>query len=438
MDATLTLATSFSTLRTLLVCGTLLIDTAFCPAAETASQREAVFRTVLRRQGDDGVHTYRIPGLATTPTGTLIAVFDVRHKNAADLPGDIDVGTMRSTDNGETWSRMQIVLDFDKDEKDSRGNGVGDPAILVDRKTGRILVAALWSKGNRAWNGSGPGLKPEETGQLVIARSTDDGKSWSKPANITQKIAGRDPKWRLCFNGPGSGIQLRSGELVFPAQFRDAGGTPHACLIFSSAGGDTWTISPPAIPAKPPTSESQLAELADGSLLLSMRDESRRGKRAWSRFTWKGDLSKGTWSEPWFAVPDPTCMASLVGRSKGMILSSNPNSAKQRVALTIRESTDEGKTWFDGRVLDPRRCAYSCMAVLKDGRIGVLYECGDKSDIETLIFARFTLDWLHGAERKRWPGGRRRSALHLAPPTPIPPRPRSKTSRYLSPGSSPP
>ena len=369
--------------------------------ADHAVPQEGVFRTVLRRQGDDRVHTYRIPGLATTPAGTLIAVFDMRHKSSGDLPGDIDVGMMRSTDNGNTWSKMQVVLDFDQAELNSRGNGVGDPTVVVDRKTGHILVAALWSQGNRAWNGSGPGWSPAETGQLVLTRSTDDGQTWSQPVNITRKITGRNPKWRLCFNGPGDGIQLRGGALVLPAQFRDAEGAPHSCFIFSSDGGDTWTISPPAIPTKPPTSESQIAELADGSLLLSMRDESRSGKRAWARFTWKDDLSTGKWSQPWFTVPDPTCMASLISYPQGPLLFSNPNSARQRIALTIRASADDGQNWSDGRLLDPRPCAYSCLTVLKDGNIGVLYECGDKGNIETLTFARFSLKWVEGTEGKR-------------------------------------
>ena len=380
-------------------CGLLLAST--LRADDPRPGEEGVFRSVLRRQGDDKVHTYRIPGLATTPTGTLIAVFDLRHENAGDLPGDIDIGIMRSTDDGETWSRMQLILDFDKAEKDSRGNGVGDPAVLVDRKTGHILVAGLWSKGDRAWSGSGPGLSPDETGQFVLTRSTDDGKTWSKPINITRKINGRDPGWRLCFNGPGNGIQLRDGPLVFAAQFRDAAGVPHSCFVYSSDGGDTWTISPPAIPKTPPTSESQIAELPDGSLLLSMRDESRSGKRAWARFTWKDDLSKGTWGEPWFTVPDPTCMASLVSHPKGPLLFSNPNSATERVALTIRTSTDDGKTWSDGRLLDPRPCAYSCLTVLRDGSVGVLYECGDRSNVETLSFARFPLSWVTGPGNTR-------------------------------------
>lgn len=352
----------------------------------------AVFRKIIRQPGDDGSKAYRIPGLAATPKGTLLAVFDIRHDGGGDLPGNIDVGLMRSTDDGESWSPMRPVLDFSKSEPDSHGNGVGDPAILVDSQTGTAFVVALWSKGNRAWNGSGPGLTPDETGQFVMTRSSDDGLTWTAPINLTSRIKGRDPKWRLLFNGPGSGIQLRNGTLVFAAQFREANGTAHSCFLFSRDHGESWTLSPPAIPGQPPTSESQIAELEDGSLLLSMRDESRSGERAWARWTWKptGDaLTPGQWSEPWHVVPDPTCMASLIRHPHGELLFSNPNSRKQRVALTVRISNDGGQSWSDGRLLDPRGCMYSSMAILNDGRIGILYEVAG-----TLTFARFPLEWV--------------------------------------------
>jgi BNR repeat-like domain/Carbohydrate esterase, sialic acid-specific acetylesterase len=349
-----------------------------------------VFRQVLRKPGDDGSQAYRIPGLATTPKGTLLAVFDIRYSGGADLPADIDVGLMRSTDDGATWSPMQRILDFDKAEPNSRGNGVGDPTILVDRQTGTVWVAALWSKGNRGWNGSGPGLTPEETGQFVLTKSSDDGVTWSPPINITKHI--KDPQWKLCFQGPGAGIQTTDGTLIFPAQFRDASGTAHSCFIFSRDHGSTWTISPAAIPGKRPTSEAQIAELDDGSLLLTMRDESRSGQRAWAQWTWNtpNDAKpQGKWSEPWFTVPDPTCMASLIRHPHGELLFANPNSATQRVALTIRTSHDCGRSWSDGQLLDSRGCMYSCLTVLKDGRIGILYEVGG-----TLTFARFPLDWV--------------------------------------------
>jgi len=370
-----------------------------CASPSLAPSPEPVFRTVIRRQGDDSVHTYRIPALATSREGTLIAVFDVRHRTSGDLPGDIDVGMMRSTDNGTTWAPMQVILDFDKDAPGSQGNGVGDPAVLVDRRTGRILVVALWSHGNRAWNGSGPGLSPEETGQLVMTQSDDDGRTWSPPINLTARIAGRDPAWRLLFDGPGNGIQLRDGTLVFAAQFRDAEGTPHSCFIYSSDGGESWTVSTPAIPAHPPTSEAQVAELAEGSLLLSMRDESRSGQRAWARYTWQGDLARGTWSGPWFTVPDPTVMASLIQYPGGPLLFANPNSANERVNLTIRTSTDGGRTWSEGRLLDPRPCAYSSLTVLRGGEIGALSECGDAHAYESLTFARFSLRWVEEPPR---------------------------------------
>lgn len=354
----------------------------------------AIFRKVIRKQGDEGVHTYRIPGLATTPKGTLIAVFDLRHQNAGDLPADIDVGSMRSTDNGETWSSMQRVLDFDASEPGSHGNGVGDPAILVDSKTGAVFVAAIWSKGERAWHGSGPGMSPDETGQLVIAKSTDDGVTWSKPVSITSQV--KPPEWRLCLTGPGNGIQLRDDTLVFAAQFKGADGIPHSCFIASTDHGESWKIAPAANPNTLPTSECAVTELADGSLLLSMRDESRSGKRAWAQWTWKGSLMVGQWSEPWSTVTDPTCMASLLRHPNGELLFSNPNNPKKRVAMTIRTSSDGGRTWSDGKVLDPRPSSYSCMTVLRDGHIGILYETGPKRGIETLTFARFPLAWVLG------------------------------------------
>lgn len=349
----------------------------------------AIFRKVIRGQGQDGDQSYRIPGLATTVKGSLLAVFDIRRESARDLPANIDVGLLRSTDQGETWSPLQVILDYDSRAPGSLGNGVGDPSLLVDRETGVVWVAALWSKGDRGWNGSGPGLTPDETGQLVVTRSADDGVTWSPPINITSQV--KRPEWFLCFQGPGAGIQLRDGTLVFPAQFRDAKQVAHSCFIYSKDHGTHWFISPPAIPTTPPTSESQIAELSDGSLLLSMRDESRSGRRAWSRFLPGRDISHGHWTDTRFDLPDPTCMASLVRHPKGFLFFSNPGSERRREALTIRASRDDGKTWSKGLLIDPRPSAYSCMTVLSDGRVGILYECGDRSANETLTFSRLSV-----------------------------------------------
>jgi sialidase-1 len=265
--------------------------------------------------------------------------------------------------------------------------------VLVDAKTGAIFVAALWSKGPRGWFGSGPGLTPEQTGQFVLCKSTDDGLTWTKPESITPQI--KDPAWRLCFQGPGNGIQLRNGALVFPAQFKDAGGTAHSCFIASTDAGKSWKISPPAVPDKPPTSECAVAELSGNGLLLSMRNEGRSGQRLWAKWEWNGDVHSGKWGESWSSLPDPTCMGSLIRHPSGVLVFSNPAHAKSRVALTVRLSADDGRTWNAGRVIEPGGAMYSCLTVLKDGSLGLLYE---SSPDKGLVFARFPLSWIASAD----------------------------------------
>ncbi|RYF34663.1 MAG: exo-alpha-sialidase, partial [Cytophagaceae bacterium] len=153
----------------------------------------------LRKTGDDNVNTYRIPGLATTDKGTLLAVYDIRYDNDRDLPANIDVGLSRSTDGGKTWETMKNIMDLGAPHQN---NGIGDPAILFDPVTKRVWVAALWSKGNRSIAGSEPGLSPDTTGQFMLVSSDDDGRTWSAPVSITTQV--KNPAWHLYFNGPGN------------------------------------------------------------------------------------------------------------------------------------------------------------------------------------------------------------------------------------------
>ena len=345
---------------------------------------------VVRAAGQDGVHTARIPGLTTTNAGTLIAVYDHRYRSSGDLPGDIDVGMSRSTDGGRTWSPSRVILDMGDDPKWNH-DGVGDPAVLVDRETGRIWVAATWSHGNRSWNGSGPGMTPEETGQLMLTHSDDDGLTWSEPVNITEQV--KDPKWRFVLQGPGRGITMQDGTLVFAAQYRSApdgphGGKPFSTILWSKDRGERWHLG---TGVKVDTTEAQVVELDDGVLMINCRDN-RRGAR--SIYTTR-DLGQ-TWQvhpTSRSALVEPVCMASLLrvdhdalGR---LLLFSNPATTEGRFDMTLKVSRDDGASWPASMwtLYDQRKgFGYSCLTRIDADHVGVLYE-----GVRELYFLRFPI-----------------------------------------------
>jgi sialidase-1 len=58
---------------------------------------------------------------------------------------------------------------------------------------------------------------------------------------------------------------------------------------------------------------------------------------------------------------------------------------------TVRLSYDEGESWPVSRTVYPGSFAYSCLTVLPDGTVGLLYE---RDDYGKITFARFDLAWL--------------------------------------------
>lgn len=337
--------------------------------------------TGVRHAGNDGSASFRIPGLVTTNKGTLLGVYDVRYNNSADLQEHVDVGLSRSTNGGKSWEKMRLPLTFGEYNGLPAGqNGVGDPSILVDTKTNTVWVVAAWTHGmgnQRAWWSSHPGMDLNQTAQLVMAKSTDDGKTWSKPINITPQV--KDPSWYFLLQGPGRGITMYDGTLVFPIQFIDSTRIPNAGIMYSKDQGENWHIHNLA---RTNTTEAQVAEVEPGVLMLNMRDN-RGGSRAVSTTT---DLGK-TWTEHpsnRSALQESVCMASLIkvdasdnSTGKKLLLFSNPNTTKGRNQITIKVSLDGGLTWpaeYQIMLDEDDGWGYSCLSMIDPETVGILYE----------------------------------------------------------------
>jgi sialidase-1 len=342
----------------------------------------------------DGYNTYRIPAIVRARDGTLVAFAEGRKLGRGDS-GDIDLVVKRSRDGGRTWGAQSLVWD-------DGANTCGNPCPVVDLNTGTIWLLSTHNLGTdneaRIINQTSQGTRTS-----WVLHSDDHGATWSKPVEITATTT--DPAWGWYATGPGIGIQIErgphAGRLVIPANhsFDDPGGNlrggPYSHrthVIYSDDRGKTWRRGGTS---GANTNESQVVELAEppGGLLLNMRSYFGRSRRTHSTSRDGG----ATWTAPVDQpeLVEPVCQASILrhawpqaGRN-GLILFSNPAAPKVRVALTVRGSIDDARSWPGKLVLHAGPAAYSCLVRVDDTIAGCLYERGEKGPYEKITFATF-------------------------------------------------
>ncbi|ODT55988.1 MAG: hypothetical protein BGP01_12455 [Paludibacter sp. 47-17] len=342
-------------------------------------------RTEVLKPGDFGSKSYRIPALVTAADGSLVVMTDRRKYNSVDLPEDIDVVAQRSTDGGNTWSEPRIVA-----KGTGHGKGYGDVA-LIKASSGKLI--ALYVGGPGLWKST-----PENPNRHYMSTSSDNGLTWTAPRDITPQIYGAecaDPvrsKWMASFFGSGQGLSMRSGRVMAVIAVREPGRNGlHNYAVYSDDEGETWKVSERAIVDG---DEAKVVELDNGDILMSSRT---RGNRLWAKSTDGGITwgNRNSWSEIW----GNACDADIVrytsvkdGYDKSRILHTLPNHATRR-NLAVWMSYDEGTSWPVKKVLCPGTSAYSSVSILPDGTVGVYFE-EDESEVYTMTFIAFTLDWL--------------------------------------------
>ncbi len=360
---------------------------------------------VIFANGQDGLRGVRIPALAVTLKGTLLAFCESR---AAGDFGGVDLVLKRSLDRGKTWGSVQVI------HHDGR-NTIGNPCPVVDRHTDTIWMLFNRTDASEHYTNTQATEKSIwQTGkpkrEVWAIKSTDDGATWSKPINVSDSTRPPNTAWQSV--GPGCGIQLSSGRLVVPCcrtivgvDFNDRSIQDlwRAYSIYSDDHGGTWHYGEDA---RPDADETQMVELVDGRLMLVAR-------RPWCqplqrlRVANSSDQGK-TWSKVQSHADLPTwgCQLSIARYTtadryeKNRLLISSPTSASDRSKMTIFLSYDEGKTWPVSKVLNPGYGGYSCLAVLPDMSLCCLYETDGCS---TVTFAHFSLEWLTDGTDKLQP-----------------------------------
>ncbi|MGV9619346.1 exo-alpha-sialidase [Streptomyces tendae] len=365
-----------------------------------------------------GYACFRIPAIVRTTEGTLLAFAEGRVLDCGDA-GDIDVVLKRSTDGGLTWGPLQVV-------NDGGGDTHGNPAPVVDRATGRVLLLETYNAGRT--DGANCAVPCARTPYLQ--HSDDDGRTWSAPRDLGSEIL--PPDWNSWYaTGPVHGVQLTGGahpgRLVVGVNAETWDGTRvtanHAALVVSDDGGehwrtgatDTWPVAADGTFRQKP-SELTLTERADGALLVSGREENGTdlGHRTQALSRDGGD----TFAAPFRALPDlyaPQVQGAVL-RLGDRTLLSVPADPDRRRTMTVRSSWDGGATWDSvdrGTVVTRDWSGYSDLVSVDDAAVGLLYEGGASDARDEIRFARFTEDWL------------------------APRRPADPTSPDLAPGAAP-
>ncbi len=333
--------------------------------------------TTVWRSGD-GANTFRIPALIQAADGAVLAFCEARQGSSSDT-GDIDLVLRRSEDGGRTFGPTQVLWD-------DGPHTCGNPCPVVDRQTGRILLLATRNLGQDHESEIIAGTS-EGTRTVWVLSSDDNGRTWSRPREIT--ATAKEPSWTWYATGPGAGIQMErgphAGRLVIPCDHIEAETRRYLShALLSDDGGATWRLG--GTTPDDEVNECEVAELEGGALLLNMRNYDRAQRTRQQAVSRDGGV---TWTEQRHVpeLVEPICQASLrrlrwrSAEAPGVLLFSNPGSRDGRVALTLRASFDDGATWPRSWLLDPGPSAYSCLAVLADGAILCLYEAGGYREI---------------------------------------------------------
>ncbi len=348
---------------------------------------------VLFENGTGNYNCYRIPAIVKAPDGSLLAFAEGRLENCGDF-GNVDILLRRSEDGGKNWSKMEVVADF----------GVlqaGNPAPVVDYfdpdyPQGRIFL--FYNTGDVSEQDMRLG---KGTREVHYISSIDQGKTWSKPTNITEEVHFNKTTtqghldWRTHASTPGHALQFKrgayQGRIYIPANHskgdpQDRFNEYRAYGFYSDDHGKTWSVSPDI--DVPSSNEAIGTELPNGDLMLNIREQNGKTKQRLVALSSDGGAS---WKETYFdpSLITPVCQSSILlfeQKNQSLLIYSGPNSPDKREKMTLKFSLDGGKSWVKEKEVYAGGAAYSDLVQVDEEQVGLFYE----KEFKQLVYQVFT------------------------------------------------
>ncbi len=317
--------------------------------------------------------TFRIPAICRTAKGTLLAFAEGR-RSTSDQAANVLVFRRKASRDAK-WSEISEIAD-------ESPASLNNPCVIAGRDGTVWMMYQRYPQARSEWSVDA-GYEPGKTLQSFLISSNDDGRSWSKPSELTRHL--RPADINTLASGPGIGLELMNGphrgRLVFPFNQGVNGKTWDVFAAYSDDRGRTWqrgTLAQKPEGTQP--NEVQIAELSDGRLIMNARNQAKLHCRLESYSNDGGE----TWS-PIRAredLVDPVCQGALLsypGRPEILLLS-NPNSGSKRENGVVRKSTNGGITWTDFLSVTTGSFQYSGLVALPKNRAGIIFETVDMVD----------------------------------------------------------
>lgn len=384
-----------------------------------AAEQQVLFQTY------DAYHVpYRIPAIAVSKKGQLIAVTDRRYCHFDIGYGRIDIVARTSRDNGRTWSADTVIQRGSGVEK-APDCGYGDAALVADRTSQRVLCMSV--------TGSTPYINGTRANPNRIARwySLDGGRSWTLAEDVTDQFYQLLPNTRTMFIG--SGRIMQSRVVKTGKYFRlycsvltrtQMGPDDTACnyVLYSDDFGQTWAVlggvrldgyDSPCIGGDEPKTE----ELPNGDVILSSRKWYGRYFNIFHFTDIKVDTQRGQWGqcvashevEGGIKTGATSCNGEILlvdaketatGRAVKLMLQSLPFGDKRTdVGIWYKEILPTGiysplafaANWTRGLQVSHTTSAYSTMIQQRDRRIAFFWEERQNENGYDMVYQPLTI-----------------------------------------------